>query len=172
MVESWQLGAIASGVIALAYFAISATILSALVRGGQLRDNPLAALTGAIFFTCAAGHATHLEHLFLGPEVAAAREAFDWHLTWVDTVTAAVGVAYWQQRGRLGVLLRPAMFMDRAARARHASRVRGAVLSELVVARMALDVGDDAAVAAAVERAAAATRAVLDELDADVVRAA
>lgn len=172
MISSWQVGAVMNGVIAIAYFAISATILTGLWRRNQLRSNPLAFLTGAIFFTCAAGHATHLEHLLFGPEVPAAREAFDWHMTWVDTVTAVIGVAYWQMRGRFGALLRPAMFADKAARDQYAARVQGTVLTELVAAELARQEGDEEALERALGRATRATRDILDGLDAEVVQAA
>lgn len=171
-ITSWQVGIAANAVIALAYYGISATILIGLWRAGQLRSNALATLTGLIFFSCAAGHATHLEHMLFGAEVEAARTAFDAHMAWVDTVTAAIGIAYWRGRTRFGALLKPVMFADRAARDQQATQLQAAVLQELATADLALDSGDAVAARAAVERAAAATRHVLDGLHADVVRAA
>ena len=48
--ESWVIGMICNGIIAVAYLLICLAIVVPLARSGQLRTNPLGAATAAIFF--------------------------------------------------------------------------------------------------------------------------
>jgi PAS domain S-box-containing protein len=106
-------------VIALAYFAICATILRGLAGTRQLRRNPLGLATAAIFFTCAVHHGLHTLHMLapiVGADVAhgvAMRSAFAWQSAVWDTIGAAVAVYYLSLRRSYPTLLRtPEMFLD------------------------------------------------------------
>ena len=62
---TWQIGLVADSAAAIAYLAIAGAIALPLARSGQLRTNPLAAATSAIFLTCAVHHGAHSVQLLL-----------------------------------------------------------------------------------------------------------
>src|SRR3546814_13500103 len=102
--EAWQLGAVANFVVAVAYFLICWAILRPLVSAGQARSNKLGLATAMIFFSCGVHHGTHSVHLVV-PSLGwdeqaglALREAFSWHVTAGDVMSAGVGVFYWRLR--------------------------------------------------------------------------
>ncbi len=169
---AWQVGTVASGVIGIAYLAISVTILAGLSRAKQLRTNPLGVATGLIFLSCGVGHATHLEHMLFGSEVEAARVAMDAHMAWVDTITAIIGVTYWSLRTKFGALLAPTLFGDEASRARQAVVLHGTVLQHLITAQAAIAAGKPEVASSAVDQGVVAARGILEDLDVDVVRVA
>lgn len=71
--QGWYLALAAHSLIAIAYIAIAQHIFRGLWKSGQIRKNPLARATSAIFFTCSVGHGIIAAHLFLpsvGIEVA------------------------------------------------------------------------------------------------------
>ncbi|MBA3745887.1 MAG: diguanylate cyclase [Solirubrobacterales bacterium] len=120
---TWQLAAVMNAIIALGYFAICGTILRGLIMTRQLRTNPLAIATAAIFFTCAVHHGAHTVHMLLpsfGVDLehgVALRQAFGWQMVVWDVIGAAVAVYYLSLRRSYGTLLRtPAMFEDEVRR--------------------------------------------------------
>src|SRR5574341_2135776 len=127
----WVLGALGNFIISAAYLVISYHILSGVGRKGQWRNNPLAAATGAIFFTCGLGHGIHLIHLLLpswGIEEELGRisrqEFSDWHLWLWDGLTAGVAVWYWSLRNRFPALVRgAALFEDLRVRQQQALEI-------------------------------------------------
>ena len=142
----WKIGAIANGVVAIAYLLIAWAIAAPLVRTQQLRANKLGAATAAIFFTCAVPHGSHSVHMILpsfGVEEAhglTMRAAWDWHNAMWDVITACVGVYYWTLRRQYGSLMRgAALFNDLKERERQALQLHDEVVQGLVVAKMALD---------------------------------
>ncbi len=130
---TWQVASGMNLVIALAYFAICATILRGLIATRQLRLNPLGLATAAIFFTCAVHHGSHTLHMLapiVGADVdhgVAMRSAFTWQSAVWDTIGATVAVYYLSLRRSYATLLRtPSMFLDevRLASAQRVDRER------------------------------------------------
>jgi PAS domain S-box-containing protein len=120
---TWQTAAAMNALIAVGYFAICGTIVRGLLTTRQLRTNPLAVATAAIFFTCAVHHGAHTVHMLLPTfgidhgEGIALREAFGWQMVMWDVVGAAVALYYLSLRRSYGTLLRtPAMFEDEVRR--------------------------------------------------------
>jgi signal transduction histidine kinase len=170
--ESWQLGAMANLVIAVAYFLICWAILRPLVSAGQVRANKLGLATAMIFFSCGVHHGTHSVHL-LAPTLGvdeqaglALREAFTWHVTTWDVLSAGVGIYYWSLRKTYGPLMRgAALFEDMKERQRQALELNDDVVQGLAVARMALDLGQrDKAVDAIEQSMQSASRIISDLL--------
>ncbi len=165
----WQIGATANVVVALAYFAISATILRGLARSNQLGSNRLATATGVIFFTCAVGHGLHGVHL-IGPglfgltaaEAAGVRASAGWHMAPWDVLTALVGCWYLSLRAQYSRLLTgPVMFTDLKADRRKAMELNDDVVQGLALAKYALAAGDQAKATEAVDRSLVAARAII-----------
>src|SRR3954470_16939495 len=161
---SWGIGATANAVIMVAYLLIALAILVPLARSHQLRTNPLGAATAAIFFTCAVHHGAHSVHMllpslgFADPQGLAMRSAWGWPLASWDVVGAVVAVYYWSLRRNYGSLMRGAqLFQDLRQREQQALELNDTVLQGLVVAKMALDLGDpgkaDEALASSIESA-------------------
>ncbi len=155
----WQIAAIANGVIMLAYFLISATIVRGLIKTRQLRSNRLGVATAAIFASCGAGHGYHLLHMLL-PLVGidadvgyAMRNAFDWHLVTVDVVTSGIAVWYWTLRRSYPLVLDgPVLFEDLKARQRQALEINDNVVQHLAVAKYLLGRGETDQAGELVER--------------------
>lgn len=164
--QSWTLGAAANVVIAVAYFAVAVWILRGVRKSGHWTRNPLAVATGLIFFTCAAGHGAHAEHLLIpGGTGDVARQSWDWHLSILDAVTALVGVYYWTLRGRFPVLVRgTAIFEDFAVRQQQALEINDHVVQQLVTAKLAFEVGDEPAGMEALEHGLRSSRAIMGDL--------
>src|SRR3546814_11506525 len=99
-----------------------------------------------IFFSCGVHHGTHSVHLVV-PSLGwdeqaglALREAFSWHVTAWDVLSAGVGVFYWSLRKTYGPPMRgAALFEDMKARQRQALALNDDVVQGLAVARMAPD---------------------------------
>ena len=145
----WKVGLIANAVVACAYFMVVYSIMKPLVRGKQLRRNLLAAATAAIFFTCAVHHGMHVVHMLLpyahlaNKQGLAMRNAYDWEAAYWDVITALAGAYYWTLRGRYGSLIHGAqLFEDMRQRERQALELNDAVLQGMVVAKLALDLGE------------------------------
>jgi hypothetical protein len=143
---SWQVGATANAIVALAYIAISWAIIAPLVKTGQWRQNRLGVATAAIFMTCAVHHGGHALHMFLptiGLEDAtgrAMRRAWEWHVTLWDVVTAAVGIYYWSLRSTYGTLMKGAtLFEDLKEKQRQALEINDNIVQGLVTAKLALE---------------------------------
>ncbi len=117
--NGWEFAALGNAIIALCYFAICGTIIRGLIVTRQVRTNPLAVATAAIFFTCAIHHGAHSVHMVL-PSFGvdrehglAFREAFGWQMIVWDAVGASVAVYYLSLRRTYGALLRtPTMYED------------------------------------------------------------
>ncbi len=146
---SWQIGLAANSLIAVAYFGICAAIVLPLARSGQLRTNPLGAATAAIFFTCAVHHGAHSVHMLLpafgldDTQGVAMRAAWGWPLAIWDVVGAVVAIYYWSLRRNYGSLMQGAqLFQDLRQREQQALELNDSVLQGLVVAKMALDLGE------------------------------
>jgi hypothetical protein len=171
----WILGLIANAVVAVAYVSISTVIARALIRSGQIRSNPLGAATAGIFGTCGVHHGMHTVHMALpwfGMELErglAMRAAYDLPMAAWDVVAAAVGVYYWSLRRQYGPLMRGAkLFEDLRQREQQALELNDTVLQGLVVAKLALDLGDrDRASAALQESIASASTIITDLLGPD-----
>jgi hypothetical protein len=168
----WQIGLYANAVVALAYLLITLAVLRPLVAGKQIRSNPLAAATAAIFFTCAIHHGGHVVHMLLPyghVEVRqgdAMRASYDWEMATWDIVTAAVGVYYWTLRRAYSSLIRGAkLFDDLRQREHDALELNDNVLQGLVVAKLAFELDQrDRAMAALDSSINAASRMVTDFL--------
>ncbi len=129
LVSGWVTSVILNVCIAVAFAGISYTALSGLIVTRQLRSNALGAATAAMFASCAISHATHGLHMvfpIFGIDVAnglSMRDAIDWHLNAVDSVTAAVAVWYWTLRPKFAALLDGGLlFSDLQKRFDHQSR--------------------------------------------------
>lgn len=164
--QSWMLGAVANLVIAVAYFAVAFWILRGVRRRGQWTQNPLAVATGLIFFTCAAGHGAHAEHLLLpGGSGELARQSWDWHLSILDVVTALVGIYYWSLRGRFPVLVRgTAIFEDFTVRQQQALEINDHIVQQLVTAKLAFETGDAEVGMQALEHSLQSSRSIIGDL--------
>jgi hypothetical protein len=170
--EWWELGMVANGVIAVAYFLIFGAILLPLVRSKQLRKNPLGTATAAIFLTCAVHHGVHAVHMAMPAfgldlrEGTAMRSAWTWQLAVWDLVGAVVATYYWTLRRTYGSLMQGAqLFDDMRRREEQALEINDTILQGIVVARMALDLGDrDRAMSALDSSISSASHLVTDLL--------
>jgi hypothetical protein len=145
----WMLGAACNAVISIAYFMICYAIARPLVVSRQLTTNALGAATAAIFLTCAVHHGAHFVHMLMpyaGVDMVqgmAMRKAWGPGLALWDLVGAVVGVYYWTLRGGFGgQSASPQLFKDQVEREQRALELNDAVLQGMVVARMALDLGE------------------------------
>jgi hypothetical protein len=145
----WMLGAACNAVIAAAYFMIVYAIAHPLVKSRQLRSNAMGAATAAIFLTCAVHHGAHVVHMLMpyaGVDIEqghAMRAAWGPELALWDLVGAAVATYYWTLRGGFGPSGdSPQLFKDQHEREQRALELNDAVLQGMVVARMALDLGE------------------------------
>jgi hypothetical protein len=171
----WATGLVGNAVIAIAYLSISTVIAVPLVRSGQIRTNPLAAATAAIFFTCAVHHGNHTVHMampWLGVETdrgLAMRASYDPAMALWDVVSAAVGVHYWSLRRSYAPLMRGAkLFEDLRQREQQALEFNDNVLQGLVVAKMALNLDQPAKAMEALDASiASASRIITDLLGPD-----
>jgi hypothetical protein len=167
----WTIGLIANAIVAAAYLMIAAAIVRPLVQSGQLRTNPLGAATAAIFFTCAVHHGGHAVHMLLpyaGVERVqglALRTSYDWEAAIWDIVTAAVGVYYWTLRRTYGPLMRGAqLFEDMRQREQQALELNDNVLQGLVVAKMAIELGQQEKAMSALEASIASASHMISDL--------
>jgi hypothetical protein len=167
----WKIGLGANAVVAVAYLAIAAAILRPLIKSGQLRSNPLGAATAAIFLTCAIHHGGHTVHMLLpyaGTERVqglALRTSYDWEAAIWDVITAAVGIYYWTLRRTYAPLMRGAqLFEDMWQREQQALELNDNVLQGLVVAKMALELGQKDKAASALESAITSASHMISDL--------
>lgn len=147
--ESWTIGMICNGIIAVAYLLICLAIVVPLARSKQLRSNPLGAATASIFFSCAVLHGIHAIHMALpslgidDEQGLAMRAAWDWPLSLWDVVGAVVAIYYWSLRRSYSSLMEGAqLFQDLRQREQQALELNDTVLQGLVVAKMALDLDE------------------------------
>lgn len=167
----WVVGLVGNTVIAVAYLLITLAIVRPLLRSGQLRTNALGVATATIFFTCAVHHGAHSVHMVMpwfGVDVAqglAMRTAWGWQLALWDVVGAAAGVYYWSLRRSYSSLMEgAALFEDYRAREQQALEINDGVLQGLVVARMALELGERDRAMAALDTAITAASGMVTEL--------
>ena len=168
----WQLGMVTNGVIAAAYFLIFGAIIRPLLRERQLRKNPLGTATAAIFLTCAVHHGVHAVHMAMPAfgldldQGNAMRNAWTWQLAVWDLVGAVVATYYWTLRRTYGSLMQGAqLFEDMKRREEQALEINDTILQGIVVARMALDLGDrDRAVSALDSSISSASHLITDLL--------
>lgn len=152
--EWWMVTAAANAVMVLVYALISIEMIVAIVRGRQLRSNPLLTATAAIFVSCTLGHGIHLEHATLaawgawGDEgiatgLAVQQEFSDPRLLVWDAFTAVVAVYFYTLRSRFAVVYRgAALCEDMAKREAQALELHDNVVQGLAQAKLALDMGD------------------------------
>ena len=147
--QSWVIGMICNGIIAVAYLLICLAIVVPLARSKQLRTNPLGAATAAIFFSCAVHHGIHALHMALpafgvdDEKGLAMRAAWDWPLSLWDVVGAVVAIYYWSLRRNYSSLMEGAqLFQDLRQREQQALELNDTVLQGLVVAKLALDLDE------------------------------
>lgn len=167
--ETWLIGFGANAIIALAYFAISATILFGVARSKQWRTNPLALATGMIFLTCGAGHFVHAFHAFdpFAPASVSAQRFLlgDWHVWVVDGVTALVAVWYFTLRGRFPALVRgAALFEDMRVRQRQALEIHDNIVQGIVKAKLSLELGEANASRRELDETLVASRKIMSDL--------
>lgn len=167
----WHVGLVANAVIAVAYLMISAAITIPLVRGRQLRQNPLGGATAAIFLTCGVHHGAHTVHMLLpafdsdAAQGLAMRQAWDWSLGTWDIVGAVVAVYYWSLRRSYGPLTQSAkLFDDLRERERQALELNDTVLQSLVVAKMAMDLDRTDQARQALDNSIGAASAMITDL--------
>ena len=146
---SWYVGMVCNAGIGVAYLFICLAVAVPLARSNQLRSNRLGAATAAIFLTCAVHHGSHAVHMLLpslGVDDArglAMRQAWDWPLSLWDAVGLVVAIYYWSLRRHYGSFMRGAqLFEDLRKREQQALELNDSVLQGLVVAKLALDLGD------------------------------
>ena len=168
---SWYVGMVCNAGIGLAYLFISAGIIVPLARSNQLRSNHLGVGTAAIFFTCAIHHGSHAVHMLLptfgldDERGLAMRTAWDWPLSIWDAVGLVVAVYYWSQRRTYGSLMRGAqLFEDMRKREQQALELNDTVLQGLVVAKLALDLGDAPRAQAALGTSIGSASTIITEL--------
>lgn len=107
------LGIAGNAVITVAYLLIAASIAVPLARTGQLRTNRLGLATALIFFSCAAGHGLHVEHLLIAlQEGTASSLLVDGHTALVDLGSAFIGTYYWTLRRGYGALVDAGALFD------------------------------------------------------------
>jgi hypothetical protein len=169
-----MLGAVCNGIIAIAYFMISYAIVRPLVASRQLRTNALGAATAAIFLTCAVHHGAHVVHMLMpyaGVDLQqglAMRDAWGPGLALWDLVGAVVASYYWTLRGGFsGESESPQLFKDQAEREQRSLELNDAVLQGMVVARMALDLGERKRGLDALDSSIAAASRMITELIGD-----
>jgi hypothetical protein len=167
----WLVGLVGNAVVAVAYVSIATVIARSLVRSGQVRSNPLAAATAAIFVTCGVHHGSHSLHMalpWLGVETErglAMRASYDLTMAAWDVVTAAVGVYYWSLRRSYAPLMRGAkLFEDLRQREQQALELNDNVLQGLVVAKLALDLREHDRARAALESSIASAGTIITDL--------
>ena len=148
---TWVIGLICNAIIAVVYMMIALAIIVPLTKSRQLWTNPLGAATAAIFFTCSVHHGAHSVHMLLPAfgldevQGLAMRTAWGWPLAIWDIIGALVGVYYWTLRRTYSDLMHGAkLFEDMRQREQQALEINDNVLQGLVVAKMALDLGDPA----------------------------
>jgi hypothetical protein len=170
----WMLGAACNAVIAIAYFAIVYAIARPLVVSRQLSTNKLGAATAAIFLTCAVHHGSHVVHMLMpyaGVDLRqgdAMRVAWGPELALWDLVGAIVATYYWTLRGGFGGSDEsPQLFTDQVEREQRALELNDAVLQGMVVARMALDLGERKRGMEALDTSIAAASRMITELIGD-----
>jgi hypothetical protein len=146
---TWVIGLICNAIIATVYMMISLAIIVPLAKSRQLRTNPLGGATAAIFFTCAIHHGAHSVHMLLptfgvdAVQGLAMRAAWGWPLAIWDFIGALVGIYYWTLRRTYSSLMQGAkLFEDLRQREQQALEINDNVLQGLVVAKMALDLGE------------------------------
>ena len=166
-----MVGLVGNAVVAVAYLSIATVIARSLVRSGQIRSNPLAAATAAIFVTCGIHHGSHSLHMslpWLGVETGrglAMRASYDASMALWDVVTAGVGVYYWSLRRSYAPLMRGAkLFEDLRQREQQALELNDNVLQGLVVAKLALDLGDPDRARAALDSSIASAGTIITDL--------
>jgi hypothetical protein len=167
----WKIGLVANAVVAIAYFGIAAAIIRPLLKSGQLRTNPLGAATAAIFLTCAVSHGGHSIHMLLPywdvqeAQGRAMRAAWTWEAAVWDIVTAVVGLYYWTLRRTYAPLMRGAqLFEDMRQREQQALELNDNVLQGLVVAKMALELGQKERATTALESSIASASHMISDL--------
>jgi hypothetical protein len=171
----WMLGAVSNGVIAIAYFMISFTIVRGLLQGGQLSTNRLGAATAAIFLSCAVHHGAHMIHMlmpYFGVDMVqgtAMRDAWGPELAFWDLLSAFIGVYYWTLRGGFGSVgaANPQLFADQHEREQRALELNDAVLQGMVVARMAMDLGEQERALKALDGSISAASSIITDLIGD-----
>ena len=146
---TWVIGLICNAIIAVVYMLIALAIIVPLAKSRQLRTNPLGAATAAIFFTCSVHHGAHSVHMLLPAfgldevQGLAMRTAWGWPLAIWDIIGALVGIYYWTLRRTYSSLMQGAkLFEDMRQREQQALEINDNVLQGLVVAKMALDLGE------------------------------
>ena len=167
----WVVGLVGNAVVAVAYLSIATVIAVALVRSGQVRSNPLAAATAAIFVTCGVHHGSHSVHMALpwfgvgSARGLAMRSSYDLSMAVWDVVTAAVGVHYWSLRRSYAPLMRGAkLFEDLRQREQQALELNDNVLQGLVVAKLALDLGQHERARGALESSISSASTIITDL--------
>ncbi len=165
--EWWQIGLAANAVLFVAYMGITTAILRPLAATKQLRTNRLGLATGIIFFSCGVGHLFHGLHLagLDGAHTVAARASIDWHIALWDLGTASVGIWYWSLRTNYSGLMRgAALFEDMREKQRQALEINDNIVQGLTVAKMALDLDQQAKSKEALETALASARGIISDL--------
>jgi hypothetical protein len=171
-VHWWTVAAIANTVIGLAYLGIAFVIWRGLIVTRQWRSNPLAAATGAIFFTCAVHHGAHAVHMLLpafgvspGQGGAMRLACESWHAAGWDVIGAGVALWYRTLRERFPALVRgAALFEDLKQRQHQALEINDEIVQGLAVVKCALDAGDTNRVRHTAELTLASSRRIISDL--------
>jgi len=169
--EPWMVGMVANAAVSLAYFGIFGAILLPLIKGGQVRKNPLGTATAAIFLTCAVHHGVHAVHMLMPAfdvdleQGMAMRQAWGWQLAIWDVIGATVGAYYWSLRRTYGSLMQGAqLFDDMRKREEQALEINDSILQAMVVAKMSLDLGQQARAEIALDKAIKAASHLITDL--------
>ena len=169
--EPWMVGMVANAAVSLAYFGIFGAILLPLIKGGQVRKNPLGTATAAIFLTCAVHHGVHAVHMLMPAfdvdlvQGLAMRQAWGWQLAIWDVIGATVGAYYWSLRRTYGSLMQGAqLFDDMRKREEQALEINDSILQAIVVAKMSLDLGQQARAEIALDKAIKAASHLITDL--------
>lgn len=172
MMDTWPIGCLANGLVALSFLAIAVTLARALTTTKQWRHNPLAVGTAMLYFTCGIGHGIHAALLVdpllgLPPEVglAARGEYAGWHLWVWDLFTAAAGLWYWSMYRKFPDLVTgAAVYEDLRERQRRALEVHDDIVQGLVKAQLAMELNQEISGAQAVEETLSSAKHIISDL--------
>jgi len=167
----WMVGAVANGVMMIAYLGICMAILRPLLQEQQLLSNRLGAASAAIFLTSAIHHGALALKAFLPWPLlglatgASTRLGWDWEAVAIDLVAAAAAVYYLTMRRTYGSLMRGAkLFEDIKERQRQALEINDNIVQGLAVAQLALALDDRERSQEALENTLLKARSIITEL--------
>ena len=150
-------------------------IVRPLVSSRQLRTNALGAATAAIFLTCAVHHGAHVVHMLMPYAGVDLEQGMAMRKAWGPPAGASGTSSAPSSRPTTGPCeeasaassASPQLFKDQVEREQRALELNDTVLQGMVVARMALDLGERKRGMAALDTSIAAASQMITELIGD-----